>query len=108
MYLPKHKRQFGCYVMPVLSGDRLTGRVVPRMNRKRGVLVVEGAFAEPGALPDPLLPAALESLASFAGGRSVSHEGSTAVSLVRVSRPGGRAGRRPGEEGPGSTGQGGR
>jgi len=25
-----------------------------------------------------------------------------------VSRPGGRAGRKPGEEGPGSTGQGGR
>jgi len=27
---------------------------------------------------------------------------------MRVSRPGGRAGRKPGEEGPGSTGQGGR
>jgi uncharacterized protein len=108
MYVPKHKRQFGCYAMPVLSGDRLTGRVVPRMDRKRGVLVVEGVFAEPGAPPDPLLPTALESLASFAGARSVSHGGATAVSLVRVSRPGGRAGRTPGEEGPGSIGQGGR
>ena len=48
MYVPKHKRKFGCYVMPVLAGDRLIGRVVPRVDRRRGVLVVEGMFAEPG------------------------------------------------------------
>jgi hypothetical protein len=29
MYVPKHKRQFGYYVMPVLSGDQLIGRVYP-------------------------------------------------------------------------------
>ena len=29
MYVPKHKRQFGYYVMPVLSGDQLMGRVCP-------------------------------------------------------------------------------
>ena len=33
MYVPKHKRRFGCYVMPVLAGERLIGRVVPRMDR---------------------------------------------------------------------------
>lgn len=75
MYVPKHKRQFGCYVMPVLSGDRLTGRVSSRMDRRRGVLDVEGIFAEADASPDPLLPAALESLASFAGAGSVSYAG---------------------------------
>ena len=26
MYVPKHKRRFGCYVMPVLAGERLIGR----------------------------------------------------------------------------------
>ena len=46
MYVPKHKRHFGCYVMPVLAGERLIGRVSPRMDRRRGVLVVEGVFAE--------------------------------------------------------------
>ena len=53
---------------------------------------------------------ALAALASFAGVGSVSYAGPVAfgVSLAWVSRPGGRAGRRPGEEGPGSTGQGGR
>ena len=48
MYVPKHKRQFGCYVMPVLAGERLIGRVAPRMDRRRE-LVVEGMFAEEGS-----------------------------------------------------------
>jgi uncharacterized protein YcaQ len=28
IYVPKHKRRFGSYVMPVLAGERLIGRVV--------------------------------------------------------------------------------
>jgi len=80
MYVPKHKRQFGCYVMPVLSGDRLTGRVVPRMDRRQGVLVVEGVFAERGAPSGPELGRAIESLAAFAGAGSVSYPGPVAVS----------------------------
>ena len=31
--MPKHKRRFGSYVMPVLAGKRLIGRVVPQMDR---------------------------------------------------------------------------
>jgi len=31
--MPKHKRRFGSYVMPVLAGERLVGRVVPQMDR---------------------------------------------------------------------------
>jgi uncharacterized protein YcaQ len=80
IYVPKHKRQFGSYVMPVLSGDRLTGRVVPRMDRRQGVLVVEGVFPEPGAPSDPELGRAIESLAGFAGAGSVSYQGPVAVS----------------------------
>ncbi len=80
IYVPKHKRQFGSYVMPVLSGDRLTGRVVPRMDRRQGVLVVEGVFPEPGAPSDPELGRAIESLAAFAGAGSVSYQGPVAVS----------------------------
>jgi uncharacterized protein len=73
MYVPKAKRQFGYYVMPVLAGERLIGRAAVRVDRKSGVLVVEGMYAEPGAPPDPALPAAVESLASFAGAGSVIH-----------------------------------
>ena len=58
--------------MPVLSGERLIGRVVPRVDRRRGELVVEGMFAEEefggtGAVADRSVAAAIESLASFAG-----------------------------------------
>ena len=74
IYVPRHKRRFGSYVMPVLAGERLIGRVVPRMDRKRGELVVEGVFAEEGSagsMADAPVTAAIESLASFAGAGSV-------------------------------------
>jgi uncharacterized protein YcaQ len=88
MYVPKHKRQYGCYVMPVLAGERLVGRVVPRVDRRRGVLVVEGMFAEAeftgagaGAAPGHQVAAAIESLASFAGSASVSYSGPAAFGV---------------------------
>jgi uncharacterized protein len=86
MYVPKYKRQFGCYVMPVLSGERLIGRVVPRVDRRRGELVVEGVFAEEefsgaGAVADRSVAAAIESLASFAGAGSVSYSGGVALGV---------------------------
>lgn len=48
MYTPKHKRQYGYYLLPILHGERLIGRVSPRRDAKRGVLVVDGVFIEPG------------------------------------------------------------
>ena len=84
MYVPKQKRHFGCYVMPVLAGERLIGRVVPRTDRKRRELVVEGVFAEEGSaarMADPSVVAAIESLASFAGAGSVRCAGSAAVGV---------------------------
>ena len=88
IYVPKHKRRYGSYVMPVLAGERLVGRVSPRMDRRRGELVVEGVFAEEpaGSLPDGALPpgsvaTALGSLAAFAGGGSVIYSGATALGV---------------------------
>ena len=65
--------------MPVLAGERLIGRVAARVDRKSGVLVVEGMYAE--APSDPALSAALESLASFAGAGSVRCSGPTAFAV---------------------------
>ena len=78
MYVPKQKRRFGCYVMPVLAGERLIGRVAPRTDRRRGELVIEGVFAEEGSagsMADPSVAAAIGSLASFAGAGSVRYAG---------------------------------
>ncbi len=45
-YVPKAKRLYGHYVMGVLSGDRLIGRV--DLWRKDGELVINRTFPEPG------------------------------------------------------------
>ena len=49
MYVPKAKREYGYYVLPILRGDRLVGRIEPAFDRKASVLKVHGVFAEEGA-----------------------------------------------------------
>jgi hypothetical protein len=49
MYVPKAKREYGYYVLPILRGDRLIGRIEPAFDRKTGVLRVLGVFAQPDA-----------------------------------------------------------
>jgi uncharacterized protein YcaQ len=49
MYVPKAKREYGYYVLPILRGDRLVGRIEPIFDKKAGVLRVNGVFAQPRA-----------------------------------------------------------
>jgi len=49
IYVPKPKRQYGYFVMPILHGDQLIGRIDPLMNRKTGTLVINNVYAEPKA-----------------------------------------------------------
>jgi uncharacterized protein YcaQ len=48
MYVPRAKREYGYYVLPILRGDRLIGRIEPVHDRKAGVLRVNGVWWEPG------------------------------------------------------------
>jgi uncharacterized protein YcaQ len=52
VYVPARKRRWGYYVLPLLFGDRLVGRIEPRMERKTGVLQILGLWWEDGF--DPL------------------------------------------------------
>jgi uncharacterized protein YcaQ len=46
MYVPKAKREYGYYVLPILVGDRLVGRIEPRFDRKTRELDVLGAWGD--------------------------------------------------------------
>ena len=73
IYVPKAARQYGYYVLPVLHGDRLVGRVDPAMDRRTGRLLVHAVHAEPDApaAAGPALAAALHELAAFLGADQV-------------------------------------
>ncbi|MFI5611116.1 winged helix-turn-helix domain-containing protein [Amycolatopsis sp. NPDC051903] len=77
MYIPKAKRQYGYYVLPILHGDRLIGRVAPRFDRRTGVFQIEGVYAEPGA-PASAAKAvghAVTALATFVGANRIDYAG---------------------------------
>jgi uncharacterized protein YcaQ len=70
MYVPKAKRVHGYYVLPILSGDRVIGRIEPLHDRKTGELRVLGTWWEDGVRPVSL-QAPLRNLARFLGARLV-------------------------------------
>jgi hypothetical protein len=75
MYVPKAKREYGYYVLPILRGDRIIGRIEPAYDRKTGVLNVLGVFAEPGAprAAGAGIAAATKRLAKWLGANEISY-----------------------------------
>jgi uncharacterized protein YcaQ len=66
MYVPAAKREYGYYVLPILRGDRVVGRIEPVHDRKAGVLRVNGVWWEQGVRPASL-DRPLRSLARWLG-----------------------------------------
>lgn len=77
VYVPAAKRRWGYYVLPILFGDRLVGRIEPRIETKADQLRIVDVWWEPGF--DPLdepgfvdgFAAALEAYRRFGGVRRV-------------------------------------
>ncbi|HET9345844.1 MAG TPA: crosslink repair DNA glycosylase YcaQ family protein [Candidatus Limnocylindrales bacterium] len=51
VYVPQARRRWGYYVLPILYGDRLVGRIEPRVDRAAGELRILGAWWEDGFDP---------------------------------------------------------
>lgn len=75
IYTPKARRRYGYYVLPILHGERLIGRLDPEMDRAAGRLTIHAVHAEPGAPRDagPAVARAVQSLADFVGAREVNY-----------------------------------
>jgi uncharacterized protein YcaQ len=54
MYVPKGKREYGYYVLPLLVGDRIVGRAEPKFDRKTGELELLGKWGDTSRLDEAL------------------------------------------------------
>jgi len=70
-FVPGHQRRHGYYVLPILEGERLVGRLDPKLHRDRGLLEVRALWWEPGVRESKgrqtALEAALDRLARQVG-----------------------------------------
>ena len=67
IYTPADKRQYGCYTLPILWGERFIGRIEAAADRRAGTLFVKNIWFEPGFRPTKKVRCALDrSLTRFA------------------------------------------
>ena len=66
MFVPKAKREYGYYVLPLLVGDAVVGRAEPRFDRVTGTLELLGAWGDTSRLDE-----ALADLAAWLGAASI-------------------------------------
>lgn len=76
IYTPKAQRTYGYYVLPILHGDRLIGRLDPSFDRRARRLTLHAVHAEADAPTDetagPAVAGAIAELAGWLGAREIS------------------------------------
>jgi uncharacterized protein len=60
-FVPEPQRKYGYYILPLLEGERLVGRLDPKLYRDQGLLEIRRVWWEPGVRPSKGRTAALES-----------------------------------------------
>jgi uncharacterized protein YcaQ len=77
VYVPEPKRRWGYYVLPILLGDRLVGRIEPRLDRATRTLRILGLWWQDGVNPRKeaglvdAMRAALRDYAQFVGAKKI-------------------------------------
>jgi hypothetical protein len=77
VYTPAAKRRWGYYVLPILFGDRLVGRIEPRIDKTAKSIRILGLTFEPGFDPleangfGPALASALNAYRAFGAAETV-------------------------------------
>ena len=70
-FVPDGKRTYGYFVLPILEGERIVGRLDPKFHRDQSLLEIKGLWWEPGVKATKArknaLQTALERLADFIG-----------------------------------------
>jgi uncharacterized protein len=77
IYLPKAKRRYGYYVLPILHGDQLIGRIDPAMDRAHAQLTIHAVHLEPYVTMTAeiahAVTGATEELAGFLGATTIQY-----------------------------------
>ncbi len=75
MFLPEHKRKYGYYVLCILWGEQLIGRIDLRLEKSKERLMINSVHAEPGAPTDKVVASKIgeriEQLGDFLGAKEV-------------------------------------
>jgi len=75
IYVPANKRKYGYYVLPILHGDQLIGRVDSKFNKKEGRYEIYNVYAEDSAPMDAVtakaIRANIDNLAAFLGATGI-------------------------------------
>lgn len=67
IYTPAPKRQFGYYVLPILAGEDLVGRLCMKADRQASTLRINAAWHETDVAPGPVAEAISPTLEQMAG-----------------------------------------
>ena len=74
-FVPDGKRAYGYFVLPILEGEKIVGRLDPKFHRNQSLLEIKGLWWEPGVKATKArkkaLEAAIERLANFIGATEV-------------------------------------
>lgn len=84
IYVPRAQRRWGYFVLPILHGDRLIGRIDPAYDREDRVLKINAVFAEEHAPPSagPAVGRAITELARWLGAHDIAFIDRAAVAPV--------------------------